>query len=453
MPLRAQVPAFVAFSALVLAVAAQAQQIHASPGPEVLAGEPLRLSVDGLRPGATVDLRASRLHRGQAFQAEARFVADAQGRIDLDRQAPTAGAYRGIDGRGLFWSMQPAPAERMPALDGTPGEVQLQLFEGTQQLAQLRLRLRPVAAGVQTRVIDAFPGARYAVMPGTARRPAIIVLGGSEGGSSAARSSAPELASQGFAVLGLPYYSPAGWSANGPTPPELPALPAFFADIELSRLEQARDWLARQPEVDATRIAVYGVSKGAEFALAAASRMSWIRSVVAVVPSDVIWEGWGDVSVKPGERSSFAWKGQALPFLPYQDFGAEFAGAAQGRDIVIRRPLDKGRAAYPDRVAAARIEVEKIAAPVLLVAGSDDQVWDSAGMARAIEARRRAAGLSTQALIYEGAGHALSGHGYSPTTQYNVGPMKLGGQPAIDAQAQADAWPKTLEFLRRTLQR
>lgn len=439
---------------LVLAVsAADAQQIEARPGPEVLEGEPLQLAVAGLKPGTEITLRASRLHRGKPFQSEARFVADARGRVDLGAQAPLAGSYSGIDGRGLFWAMAPVGPERVPRFDGTVGEVIVQAFADARPLAEQRIVLRPAAPDVQVRVLDEFPGARFAMQPALpgAKRPAIIALGGSEGGSSAARTTAPELASQGFAVLGLPYYSPPSWTAEGPKPPELQDLPASFVDIELTRLEQARDWLARQPGVDATRIAVYGVSKGAEFALAAASRMPWIRGVVAIVPSDVIWEGWGPDAPVPGQRSSFSWKGQALPFLPYLDFDAEFAGAAQGRDIVIRRPLDKGRAAHPGRIAAARIEVEKIAAPVLLVAGSDDQVWDSAGMAQAIDARRRAAGLPTEALIYEGAGHALSPSGWTPTTQYNVGPVKFGGTPALDARAQADAWPRTIAFLRRAL--
>jgi dienelactone hydrolase len=44
-------------------------------------------------------------------------------------------------------------------------------------------------------------------------------------------------------------------------------LPAEFADIPVDRLEQARAWLQQQPRVDADRIGVIGVSKGAEFAL------------------------------------------------------------------------------------------------------------------------------------------------------------------------------------------
>jgi dienelactone hydrolase len=54
------------------------------------------------------------------------------------------------------------------------------------------------------------------------------VLGGSEGGGSFARDRAPRFASRGFAVLGLPYYSP------GRGEREIPELPAAFADIPVA---------------------------------------------------------------------------------------------------------------------------------------------------------------------------------------------------------------------------
>ena len=73
--------------------------------------------------------------------------------------------------------------------------------------------------------VDEFPGARWASLLGKARRPAIIVLGGSEGGSYTARLMAPKLASHAYAFLGLPYFSPTGYSASGETPAELPCYP------------------------------------------------------------------------------------------------------------------------------------------------------------------------------------------------------------------------------------
>ena len=455
-------PAAALLCLLSLAAAAWAapagtQSLLIQPGPQVLAGEPVQIRLQGLPPAAEVTLRASRVVRQfsggtRLFVAQARYQADAQGQVDLATQAPLSGSgpaassYSGVDPRGLFWSMT---ATNGPT-DGLPmNQVQIDAELAGKPLARQTLQLLPQLPEVAQRPAPPLAGAQFAVLPGAVRRPALILLGGSEGGSQITRD-APVWASRGYAVLALPYYSPGGWSASGPTPPELPSLPASFTDIPLERLEEARSWLAAQQEVDASRIGVMGTSKGAEFALLAASRMPWIRSVVAIVPSDVVWEGWGD-GIAPGTRSSFAWKGQPLPFVPYEGFAKEFQGFATNSPVLIRRPHDQGRAAHPGRVAAARIPVADIAAPLLVAGGHDDQIWASGSMAEAIAATRRAAGLDTVALVYPDAGHYLGGTGYGPTTHYNDGPMKSGGQPAATARAQAEVFQQTQAFLARTL--
>lgn len=444
---------------LLSAAAAQAQQITIKPSPTVLAGEPLQIVLEGLPARTEVTVQTLRQQsewggRVRPYSASATFTTDANGRIDLATQAPDAGrpaSYQGADLRGLFWSMVPKSGDGGGEALPPAGQVTIRVQHGEQTLATQTLTLRNALPEVRTRPAEGLAGAVFASLPGSdnSKRPALILLGGSEGGSMITRD-APVWASRGYAVLALPYYSPAGWGAAGPTPPELPTLPAAFADIPLERLEQARDWLAAQREVDATRIGVMGTSKGAEFVLLAAARMPWIKSVVAMVPSDVVWEGWGP-GVKPGQRASFAWRGQPLPFVPYQDFEREFAGFATGEPVIIRRPQDKGRAAHPERVASARIAVEDIAAPVMVIGAHDDQVWDSGSMALAIAATRHKAGRETLLLVYREGGHALGGTGWLPTTQYNAGPMKMGGSPAATARAQAEAFEQTVAFLRRTL--
>lgn len=452
-------PLLILGTLLLAAPAVLAQRFDLSPASgEVLVGAPLDIRLSGLPPRAALTLSASRAVREftggrRVYAAQARFAVAADGRLDLATQAPLdGGSYSGADLRGLLWSMQ--PQRDGDAATYGDGEVRFTAQIGDQTVATQTLRLREAAATLQTRDATPFPGARLAWLPGTgaatAKRPAVIALGGSEGGSAVLRTAAL-LASHGYAVLGLPYYAPGSWGASGPIPPELPTLPAAFADIPVDRLQQARDWLAQQPEVDASRIALYGVSKGAEFALLAASKMPWVTSVVAIVPSDVVWEGWGP-GVVPGQRASFSWQGKPLAFVPYLDFDKEFLGFQTGQPVLIRRPQDKGRAAHPERVAPARIAVEDFAGPLLIVGGNDDQVWDSGGMAANILKTRSAAGRQTQALIYRDAGHALSGSGWSPTTQYNAGPMKMGGRPDADARAQAEAFQQTLLFLQRTLQ-
>lgn len=141
------------------------------------------------------------------------------------------------------------------------------------------------AASVRIERVPAFPGAIFASTPGV-RRPTLIVLGGSEGGDEVARQFAPMFAALGYSVLGLPYYDPGYDPAH-----KIAGLPRAFVSIPVDRLQAVHDWLAARPEVDSQRIAIWGASKGAEFALIASTRFDWVKAVVAVVPSDVVWEG------------------------------------------------------------------------------------------------------------------------------------------------------------------
>jgi dienelactone hydrolase len=96
------------------------------------------------------------------------------------------------------------------------------------------------------------------------------------------------------------------------------------------------------------------------------------------------------------------------------------------------------------------IPVEQIRGPLLLVAGTDDQLWPSRLMAEQIVKRRAARGGHSRdrLLTYEGAGH-LIGKGFLPagSTRIAGGRIETGGTPAANARAQADSWPKVLSFL------
>jgi len=439
---------------LLAALNVSAQQFVVSPANPVLTGDAISITLRELPPSKEVKLAAERVMLDDAddkrvlYRAEASFTVAADGTLDLALSPAKSGSYKGADSRGLFWSMLPQtlPAAAPLAADRALREVRLTASIDDKTVATATVVFVDALATVKSEKIDKFPGAQFASIPGGGRRPAIILLGGSEGGSYVTRGAAA-LASRGFAVLALPYYSPAQWPSQKA---ELPTLPAAFADIPVERLNEARAWLQTRDDVDATRIALHGTSKGAEFALLAALHLPWVSSVVAVVPSDVVWEGWGP-SIEGGQRASFALNGKPFPFVPYLDFGKEFTGFQTGEAVRIRRPQDRGRAAHPAAAAAARINVERIKAPVLVVGGHEDQVWASGMMAQNIAERRAEAKLDTLALVYVDAGHYLNGNGYNPTTQYDAGPSKAGGTPAGNAAAQADAWPKTIAFLKRTL--
>jgi dienelactone hydrolase len=426
---------------------ASAQTFQVEPANPVLAGEPLTIRLDGLPADKNVTVTAERAIEPQnragvqvLYRSQAVFTAP-QGSLDLATARPMSGSYTDPDIRGLFWSMAPVAGSEVGGLK--PLQVKLTVTVDGRELASTMIEFIDSLPEVKVEQVKEFPGAVFAALPGGSRRPAIILLGGSEGGARVAQRS-PSWASRGFAVLGLPYYSP------GSGEREIPELPAAFADIPVDRLNTACEWLKQRPEVDASRVALVGGSKGAEFALIAASRFKWVTSVVASVPSDVVWEGWGP-GVQPGTRSSFSLDGKPLPFVPYIGFAEEFDGYRTGRDVKMRRFQDAGRAANPAAAVKARIEVEKFRGPLMVIGGHDDQVWASGMMAQNIAERRTAAGLETVALIFPEAGHGLSGNGWTPTTQYNAGLNKSGGTPQANAAAQARAFPETVAFLKRTL--
>jgi len=255
------------------------------------------------------------------------------------------------------------------------------------------------------------------------------------------RDMVPFVTGEGYAALVLPYYAPP-WVAG----PAMAGLPTDFADIPVERLDAVRDWIAGRPDLDATRIAIVGASKGAEFAMLAASRFAWPRAIVGFVPSDVVWEGWGPGVPNPGTRSSFSWAGEPLPFVPYTGMGNAIAAMGRGERVSLTPVHADGRRDHPETVGPATIAVERFAGPMMVVGGRRDSVWPSADMARRIADRRRAAGLSTDLLVYPDAGHALSGSGWSPLRAWGDD-----GTAAATAAAQREMRPRLARFLQNAL--
>lgn len=411
---------------------------------QVLAGSPLAIKLSGFLPNSKVKIEAKRVWgwtKPRLHQSVVHVTTDTNGAIDLSKQAPIAeseSSYQGIHPLGLLWAMKPVSDEVV-----SPHAKDVVVFRATQlsadnvdePVAEASLEIINRDADVQEFPLSDDPkleGAFVMMLPSKKPRPVIITLGGSEGGDSSARRTAPILASMGYAVVGYPYYSPA---YNGDKP-QFPSLPQAFADIPLDRIELVLDEIERHPNLDINRVGLHGVSKGGEFVLAVASRIDRFKAVVAIVPSDVIWEGWGAGS---GPTSSFSFREESLPFVPYKGMGEAIAKMQRGEKANIRIPHDAGRAAFPDRVEPARIQVENIHAAVMVVGGEKDELWDSGGMCRNIVKTRKNAGLETEAWISPKAGHYLSGHAYNPT-KYRA-----------EAALRTESFPAMVEFFAKNL--
>lgn len=279
------------------------------------------------------------------------------------------------------------------------------------------------------RVTDDGMLAHYYPARGDAQRPTVLVVGGSEGGLSPLLDrTASALQTEGFNALALAY-----WGAPG-QPQAMDALP-------LETFTRALDWLRRQPEVDAGKLAFMGTSKGGEAAVLLASRTPELRAVVGYVPSNVVWAGldlrepWRTGSIGSTWNSG----GQPVPYLPY-----DAPGYRGGPLVGLYAESLTHLAEHPD----AEIPVERSTAPLLLVCGEDDQLWPSCPMARSVQQRSQSrGGPEVTVLAYPDAGHLVSG---PPRPEGDDADLtQLGGTQAGGTEALQDSWPKVVEFLGR----
>lgn len=401
---------------------------------EVIDGEPVTVAIDDLPPKIEVRVAVRRVETsGAVFSSHATYVSDAAGRIDTATSAAVSGDYQGTNPAGLFFSMAP---------NGTVAEgrgiIALTATIDGRVVATRSVELVDPASRVVMIDIMAFAGARLYRPQGHQRLPVVIILGGSEGGSGYGRSLGPKLAMLGYAAIALPYYNP-GWSKE-----DLPGLPTAFANIPVDRLAAVHRWIEGREDLDAQRIGIWGVSKGGEFAMIAATRFSWLRAVIGIVPSDVVWEGWGTAS-SDGVSSSFSWKGRSLPFTPYLNMTETIDALSRGENRSLAVPHLEGRRNYPERAAAARIPVERYNGAMFIAGGDLDQIWPSGAMVRTIAERRAEAGRTTAALGFAGAGHGLAGTGWEP--------MNYPGNATLlaDAKARQIIWGLTTKFLHEEL--
>lgn len=407
----------------------------------VLPGEPIRVTVSGVTPREEVTIVAEKgiAQGGQVswFASQATFLSGTSGDIDVSDAQPIGGDYRGNDPSGLFWAMRPVrekPAELAPNI------LRITVRAGGNTIAQAEAQIADRDPRVEHIAVPAFPGAEMWRPKDALRRPVVLILGGSEGGGVTGRALGPVFAAKGYVALSVPYYSP-DWGGGR----EIEALPEGFVDIPVDRLEAVRAWILAQPNLDADRIGLYGVSKGAEFALLAASRFPWLKAVAAIVPTDVVWEGFG-AGAAPDTRSSFSWRGQPLSWVPYEAIQPMINDLFKGRVRRLRLAHDEGRQRNPDRVEAAQIPIEQYRGPLLVAGGDLDGTWASGTMARAVAARRKTQGLETTLLTFDRAGHAINGSGWEPLNYPG-----LDSDPGALAHAQRQVRKATLELFGRVL--
>ena len=271
--------------------------------------------------------------------------------------------------------------------------------------------------------------------PATAEepRPAILVLGGSEGGlATDVTRQAVALQTHGYNALHLAYHNAPGKSAK-------------LKNIPVEDFTRALDWLKRQDGVDPERIGIIGYSKGAEAALLVATRYPGIRAVVAGMPTSVLWDGMSPENFAiSNASSSWSEEGKPLASLPYG-----LPGEGPGMLSV----FNKGIARLND-FPEAIIPVERFKGDLLLVCGEADTLWPACPMSDQIVERAKAKGAPLVNLLrYADAGHGVMGIAAGEDDKAIRMFAQLGGTAKSNNDARQDSWGKILVFFDGELNR
>jgi len=383
---------------------------------------PASIRAIGLQPNERVAIHSELVDGADArWTAQADFIADSQGGIDTSKQPAVAGSYKEASSMGLIWSMMPASREAaryQPPRDFGAQTIELRLMRGKDQLAAASMRQIPIADGVERIALhDGDLRGTLFLPPGKAGQSSVLVLGGSEGGLPSRRAA--WLASHGFPALALAYF-------------RYDDLPKELAGIPLEYFGRALNWMLRRPEIAGGRIAVMGISRGAELALQLGSMYPAIKAVVAYSPANVRYPACCGFTSVP---YAWSWNGSGLAFSPL-------------------RPMLSQQAMTMRSV----IEVEQTKGPILLISGEADRIWNSSSMADSIVARLKQSRFvfKVESLKYPHAGHAAGhpeivpawmGAVRNPTSGREV---EMGGTPRGNAESSLDAIPKAIEFLRQS---
>lgn len=217
--------------------------------------------------------------------------------------------------------------------------------------------------------IEGFHGVLYPV--GNRKNKVVITLSGSEGGLRTAQKMARFHNRRGMPALAIGYFKTSETNHS-------------LSKIPLDYLEKAIGWLSKQGY---QRIAIEGMSKGAEYALAAATTYQEISCVILKTPSWFYGEGL--IRKTPSHTSCWSYQGQELPYTPYKK-----------RIFHIKRTLLQAKEynllsinTGKQVVAPSVIKIEKVNGPVLLFSTKADTVWPSAESGKKLDLRLTQAGF------------------------------------------------------------
>lgn len=403
-------PLFAQVSSPVASLEIEGPSLTVSPD-VVRLDEPFRILVSGLAPDQEVTISS----QFGSYSASAAYIADEQGRVNPSRQRPFVGDFELADPMGFIWAARsPGGWYSVPITIPETVRIEASVDGGEPLVAEVERYIHRRGYGEEYISNEEMVGNFYPPGEGHGTpAPAILVLGGSEGGLSM-QMFGSMLAAHGYAVLHLAYFG-------------IGALPMVLERIPLEYFGRGISWLQARSEVDATRVGILGYSRGAELALILGSQYPDITSVVSCAGAGYAFGGYGQ------DRSASAWtlNGEDYPFVPWE---AEYESF--GTDLYERY----------------EIPVEKTNGPLLFICGDADALWETTMLSQVAMDRlnRHEHAWPSQLLSYPGAGHLIP-PAYTPIDNSGALSDRMGGDLYGTKIASVNSWRATLHHFATSL--
>lgn len=183
----------------------------------------------------------------------------------------------------------------------------------------------------------------------------VVVISGSEGGLKYTRKCAQYLQDRGIPALALGYFKTQNTQK-------------YLDRVPLERIGAAIKWLNQNGY---QKIAVEGISKGTEYAFAAAIQYPMISCVIAKTPSWFYSEGM--INKKPSGTSCWSYADRELPYTPYKKRRFHMLKMLWKKKEFNILEVNIGKTVNPESV----IPIEKIQGPILILSVEKDTIWPS----------------------------------------------------------------------------
>ena len=393
--------------------------------------EELSIRAEGLLPKQPVTIASYLEENKIKFRSYAYYVTDDHGVLDLQTMAAVGGCYKGVEPMGLFWSMYLLPGQRkglrlMKKDVTSPSYVKISLFKDHINPSEKKLDYLLTEIDIE-RWHMADNVRRYEIAEGRLRGalfvpqgkgpfPGIVDMYGS-GGRIEGRAAL--LASKGYVVFHLEFFGE-------------PPLPDTF-DVDLDYFDDAFDFMNAHPKVEMNNIGIIGISWGGEIALLYASVSCRIKALVAISCSRY-------VTVTP-----HSYKNETFPCIPY-DY--KTLKVDEHNQFIMKGTT------FP-RKPEARIKLENIKVPVLMLQGSDDLNIAPTAEEDVALAKNEFGATNIEVVTYQGAGHLIEPP-YAPfcyVSYHKIMNTNLvwGGKQVAHSKAQEHSWKLIQNFFSQHL--